>query len=296
MERAAGASIDAVPVYIVHWNRPATCEMAVRAFLAQSSGIRVTVLDNRSSREAWQELVQRLSGEPRCTLMKLTENRGYCGGANRAFSHFLSQGKGDWCVVAAHDAVPEPGALERMLAVAGPRIGVIGADQGDGAAGSFHWSRGCRVRPDFARQPDWVIGHCLLIARKFLEEVREEDERIWAYGDEADLCLHGRALGWQVALARGAIVRNVGEKTISRRSTSYLLARNSLLLAEKYAGALPALARAGIILSRAAWWSMRPRPELIGTPSAPGMAVLGVFDWARRRFGPPPPWMLGDQR
>jgi hypothetical protein len=47
-------------------------------------------------------------------------------------------------------------------------------------------------------KPDWVTGACILVPRDAFQKVGGFDEKIFMYGEEVDLCLRLRKLGYQV--------------------------------------------------------------------------------------------------
>jgi GT2 family glycosyltransferase len=282
---------DVLPVHIVHLDRPRACIETVKAFVASTVPVTTTVYDNGSSSEDLAELKGGLAALP-VELVEIGHNRGWTGAANTALNRFLDTETSEWCVLAPHDARPHPSALAEMLVVARDRAAIVGADRGDGAVGRYRWWRGPYIETS-DESPDWVLGHCLLISRRFLEAAGLEDERLWTYLDEVDMCLRARRLGWEVRLAKGAYVENAGAPVAGTPLVAFLCARNSIVLAETHHGGLRAATRAAIVVASSLRWMVtRNRPGTVGASGAPMWAIAGASAWALRRFGPPPKTLL----
>jgi GT2 family glycosyltransferase len=280
-----------LPVHIVHLDRPTACIETAKAFLASTVPVRTTVYDNGSSSAELARLERGLAALP-VEIVEIEHNRGWTGAANIALNRFLETEASEWCVLAPHDARPHPSALAEMLVVARDGAAIVGADRGDGAVGRYRWWRGPSIETS-DEPPEWVLGHCLLISRRFLDVAGLEDERLWTYLDEVDMCLRAQRFGWEVRLAKGALVENAGAPVADTPLIAFLWARNSIVLAETYHGALRAAIRAVIVVaSSLRWMTRRNRSRSVGFSGAPMWAIAGAFAWALRRFGPPPKTLL----
>lgn len=129
-------------------------------------------------------------------------------------------------------------------------------------------------------------GTLLLARRACLEAVGLFDERYFSYCEEADLGERARRAGWDVALVRGAEVRNPHMGSGAAVS-DYLMLRNTLLFVRDHFGRYHAAVRAGLALADLARGLLRPatRPWIF----VPRARLRALADAARGRYGPPPP-------
>jgi N-acetylglucosaminyl-diphospho-decaprenol L-rhamnosyltransferase len=239
-------------LFVVHWNQPAECIGTVEALRAQGVAVDVTVIDNDSSREAWEILRARLGTG--VELIRLDNNRGWGGALNVALKDWLARHANQYCLISAHDAAPAAGCLRLLIEAAesDPRIGIACPQYPDPFIGRFSRMRGI-VPECVSTQPSGVAqavdaahGTLMLCRRECLRQIGLFDERYFAYGDEHELGMRARRNGWKVVMVWGAIVTNPGTSTDSPLR-SYLFARNSLLLVRDYAGRWSAVLRAFLI-------------------------------------------------
>ncbi len=304
-------------VVLVHWDQPERCSATVAAFRAQGVPLTITVVDNGSTPEALAALRAELVD---VELVELGRNVGFGPAANVGFRRWLTEGQGEWVALAPHDALPQPGCLERVLAAVGdrPRAGLACADVGDGEVpvvdpyfggitlppsrarlgsvvgwaervGSDRDRTSVVTRPtpaDDGWQPAGYPHGTLLFARRAcLEDIGLFDERYFAYCEEADLGERARRAGWEVGIVRGADVRNPylgGGAAV----VDYLMLRNTLLLVRSHFGRYRAAVRVVIALLHVARGSLHPstRPWIF----APIARLRAVADHCRSRYGPPP--------
>src|SRR5690349_21878001 len=125
-------------VVLVHWNQPERCATTIEAFATQDIDTRLIVVDNGSERGARRALIDTIEASPHdVELVSLGANRGFGPAANVGLRRFLATAPdvaGEWCAVAPHDAIPQAGALGRLVALAEsvPGVGLASADVGDG--------------------------------------------------------------------------------------------------------------------------------------------------------------------
>jgi GT2 family glycosyltransferase len=271
---------------VVHRRRPRECEATVQVLLDQGVD-RVIVVDNDSTELPDVD-----------ELLALGGNAGFGPGANAGLRRWLDDGEGEWCLVCPHDAVPEPGCVERLVAAAAerPRAGLACAEYGD-----VEWRGTPVVDPLFGAllRPSTVAegwedagyphGTLLLARRACLEDIGLFDERYFAYCEEADLGERARRAGWEVGIVRGAVVRNP-ESATGVAVQQYLMLRNTLHLVHWNFGwgraAVQLLFVLGITVrgsfggTKAPFWHTRAR-------------WLALRDYALGRSGPPPVSLLG---
>jgi GT2 family glycosyltransferase len=281
-----------LPLVVVHRDRADRCAETVARFLAQGVPLAVTVVDNGSPPAVVESLRRTLP--PAVEVVEAGANLGFGPAANVGFRRFLDRAPGeagDWVALCPHDALPEPGCLERMLAAldARPRAGLASADFGDGATPVVDRYFGGILGPATVRDGWEPAGHphgTLLLARRAcLAQIGVFDERYFAYCEEADLALRARAAGWEVGVVRGAVVRNpdLGSRV---PVVDYLQLRNTLLLVREHFGRYPAFIRFVIgVWHLASGWVA---PGRRGPYFDARARVRALVDHLLHRYGPPP--------
>jgi N-acetylglucosaminyl-diphospho-decaprenol L-rhamnosyltransferase len=277
-----------IPVYVVHWNAPADCKATVNAFAAQTCSTQVIVLDNGSEATAFNPI----AGIPGIDVVPLGENLGYGPAANVGLRRWLADGKSGWAVVAAHDALPDPDCLERLLVAAEQlrRAGIVCPEFGIfeiPGADALHGPRFERVG---RRERGWESvlfphGTLMLLRRACVESIGLFDERYFAFGEEQDLGARAWAAGWNVGIVWGARVRNPGHR-VPGPMASYLQTRNSLRYVRDHLGLAAALVR--VVVSTVNTFVL-----LVHRTGRPSMfsfraRLRGVWDFVLGRSGPPP--------
>ena len=278
-----------VPVVIVHRDQPERLLDTIDAFRCQDVPVTITVVDNGSRSVPVVEADD-------VEVVAMGANLGFGPAANVGYRRFLADASGgDWVVLAPHDALPEPTCLRHMLEVLErrPRAGLACADVGDGATPVVDPYFGGILAPATVREGWEPAGHphgTLMLARRAcLDEVGIFDERYFAYCEEADLALRAKAAGWESGLVRGAMVKNpyVGSASAA---IDYLQLRNTLLLVREHSGAYHAFIRFSIALWHLASGAVAPSRR--GPYWDVEGRVRGLVDFARGRYGPPPPHLL----
>jgi len=243
-----------VDLFVVHWNQPASCVATVKALCAQGIPLRVTVIDNDSAADAYAHLQAEL--DPSVTIVRLDDNKGWGGALNVILRRWLRSDPNPYCLISAHDAMPESDCLRLLVAAADAdsRIGIACPQYPDPFIARLSRWRG--VYPEaatpqakgMAQEVDVPHGTLMLVRRQCLNEIGLFDQRYFAYGDEHDLGARAVRHGWKVVLVCGSIVTNPGTWTESSWR-SYLFARNSLFLVRAYFGRAAATLRAILILA-----------------------------------------------
>jgi N-acetylglucosaminyl-diphospho-decaprenol L-rhamnosyltransferase len=193
----------------------------------------VIVVDNASV-DGSADMV---AGEfPWVRLIRSPRNGGFAFGNNQA----LTSCRGQTVLLLNPDTLMPPGGLARLLAClqAHPEAGVIGPKllKPDGSmhlacrrsfptpSVAFYRISGLSrlfpksprfgrynltfVDPDQAIEVDSVCGACLLVRRVVIERVGLLDERFFMYGEDLDLCLRTRLMGWTVRYEPGIVVQH----------------------------------------------------------------------------------------
>jgi N-acetylglucosaminyl-diphospho-decaprenol L-rhamnosyltransferase len=215
----------AIDVAIVNWNTAAAALAAARAYLA-SEGVeaRVTIVDNDSRPEQRGEL---RAGCPEGVRLELSgENLGYGRAANRA----LQGGSGELVCVSNADALPEPGALAALAAVAKgePHAGMVGPVFGGDTdryhaalpgtatmlvrifAGSFGERPQSSPAPGAVAEVEQPSGACFVVRRETWEQFGGFDEGFFLWYEDVDLARRLRDAGFRNLVAGSARVGHGG--------------------------------------------------------------------------------------
>jgi N-acetylglucosaminyl-diphospho-decaprenol L-rhamnosyltransferase len=274
-------------VIIVHRDRAEDCARAIAAFRQQAVAVDITVVDNGSAPDELEHLQDLVAD---VEVVQMGFNAGFGPGANAGLRRWLAQGRGEWAVVAPHDAVPEPGCVAHLLAEVEcrPAVGLVSAEFGPGfeMVPAVDWVIGGYFRPAVRgcgwQETDYAHGTMLLARRAALIDVGLFDERYFAYCEEVDLSLRARRRGWRVGIVWGAVVAN--ERLPDRTIADYLQLRNTLLLVRTHFGWYPAAVRG---IYAAGQLVTRPSGSRRGWPWHQ-VKARALLDFARGRFGPPP--------
>ena len=253
--------------------------------------------------------------DPAIAVLRMEHNLGYAAAMNRGMALHLERGARKLALL-THDVRFAPGALARLLEAAdADRFGVVGPVLRDAAAGrAFSYGgvrdRFGRTRHRIERPPptedgvaecEWVDGAALVVRREVLEAVGLYEERFFGYCDDSELCLRAARAGWRVGVALEAVAEQETAVEARPAAVTYLKQRNGLELARRAAGPAGVLARLGdaaallavelarVVLTRI---GLRAHDTAVVWARARGLC-RGAFDFALRRFGPPPASLPG---
>jgi N-acetylglucosaminyl-diphospho-decaprenol L-rhamnosyltransferase len=278
-----------VPVVLIHRNRPDAIGATVAAFRGQTVPTSVIVVDNGSDPEVVDRLPRLVGAE--AELVLTGRNLGFGPGANVGLRRFLRWGSGAWVALAPHDAIPDPDAIEQLLAAGAAHadVGLVSADVGDGKRPVVQPYLGAiDAEPTVDRgfdESDYPHGTLMLCRRACLDDIGLFDERYFAYCEETDLGLRAARAGWRCGIVRGAMVRNPGMSASIAR-VAYLQLRNTLLLLREHFGRRQAWFRIAVALLQLPIGAIHPPSR--GLHWSPRGRLLGIRDHLRGRYGPPP--------
>ncbi len=251
----------------------------------------------------------RPGGVPGVPLLRNPGNLGYAGAMNIGIRHQLARGARH-VLLLTHDTRPRAGALAALgrAAERSPEFGVLGPvlcfagservfscggrTAADGSVGHLL----DRPPPGGVAACDWIDGSALLLRADALDRVGLLDDRFFMYFEETDLCLRMQRGGWSVGVVGDAVAEQEPGRGRRIGAFTYLMTRNGTEYARRVAGPRGV---AGAV-----------RRVLVETPPHLGAVVrhsaaapesrvvlaamwLGLLDFARRRFGPPPARLAG---
>ena len=169
-------------------------------------------------------------------LLHYGENIGYAAACNKA----AREARGDWVFFLNPDAQADPGCMKALLAAAGARAGVVGAqvlipdgrtNAGDnplhltGIAWAGRFGEPREHGPP--RRVSSVSGAAMLARTTAYRELGGMCERFFMYYDDTDLCWRMRLAGWEVVFCPGAVAWHDYEFQRGGRKW-FLLERNRL--------------------------------------------------------------------
>lgn len=216
-----------IGVVVLDWDGGTETLEALASAQANDCEPLLILVDNASTAPVIEEARHRFPG---IRVVENPINRGYAGGANAGIGAAIEAGCA-YAVVLNNDAVCEPGAIDRMLAVAAaePKVAVVGAKILEAAApdhllmawGWISWRQslvglaGQRALDSAAwsgtRDVEWVSGCAILLNLRALSGLGFFDEEFFAYHEEVELCVRARKAGLRVVWTGAARVRHRGE-------------------------------------------------------------------------------------
>lgn len=258
-----------VVIACVTYNSASVIEPFLAALPHALDGVpssRVVVVDNGSS-DGTVGLVERLA--PWATVVRAPGNVGYAAGINLALRECLGR-RGVY--VLNPDAVPSPGSVAELLAVAerDPGVGIVvprvmSAEgslkfslrreptllraAGEATLGGHRAARFVRLG-DQVRDPskyvegataDWASGAALFLSRAAVDAVGEWDERFFLYSEETDYVLRVRDAGFRLQLTTAASVTHPGGEMESLPELWTLVAVNRQRLYRKRHALVPSI-------------------------------------------------------
>jgi GT2 family glycosyltransferase len=248
-ERQNGVAVPGlVSIVVVNWNGAGYLEECLSSLERQSySALEIVIVDNGSTDGSCAWLRSRLRAGWR--LIELPLNLGFAGGVNTG----IRAAHGEFVALLNNDAVAEPEWISSMVA------GMSAADTGMVAAKIlFHGDRrvidkaGHLLYPDglnrgrgageldrgqFDSEEEILFpdGCAALYRRVMLDEVGLFDEQFFAYGDDADLGLRARWMGWRCRYMPSAVVYHRHSRSLGKYSPqkAFLVERNRFWVAVK---------------------------------------------------------------
>lgn len=209
-----------ISVIIVNWRAAAETLAAVSSLSAQSLAPScIYVVDNGSGDGSLEQMEAAFSNQGDVTLLANADNLGFGGGCNRALAEAMKDGC-DFVWLLNNDARPTPDCLEALVeeALGDSAIGMVGSwmtdpnhpDQDHTGSWMRPWLMNCGAVRTAAElnnhRYSWVTAASVLIRSEALARAGLFDENFFMYWEDADLAMRIRAAGYQIAIARNAVV------------------------------------------------------------------------------------------
>jgi GT2 family glycosyltransferase len=281
---------------VLYWQARelALLERCVESLLAQSLEapfeLRVLVIDNGCG------LVPHLPDDSRVELIRSAYNRGFSGGHNFGIRRAVAS-NAEWVLLFNSDAIAEAGCVAELLTTgaAEPAAAFIGPlvlratadDRIESAGQSFDTATGRhrevgRGQPaasvgTFARRVDAVSGCALFARTAVLEAIGLLDEALFIYFEDLEWCLRARRAGYLVVMTPRGRVRHLGGGSTGAASlmSTYLAARNHMVIAGRYGGQVPKALALGYQLAFLMRWPERRSRKHFGA-----VALAAIDAWA----------------
>jgi len=231
---------------VLNYNGRGFVTEAVRSLLDQDApGVEVLVVDNASTDGSAEEIEAAFGDCVR--LVRSPRNLGFGGGNNLG----IRQARGRHIVLLNNDAVATPAFVRELVeaAEADRRIGMVAAKVLQYAERNVIDSVGHLLYPDGlnrgrgrleqdvgqydgCRTALFPSGAAALYARRMLDDVGLFEERLFLYGDDAELGLRGRLAGWTCAFAPRAVAYHHYSRSVGAysRLKAFYVERNRVLV------------------------------------------------------------------
>src|SRR5438105_4329493 len=245
------ASDSLISIIVVNWNGQHLLGECLESLSKQTwKQTELILVDNGSTDGSREFLVSWAKGLPKAQTLLLSHNTGFCKANNLGFA----KARGEWIALFNTDAVAEPNWLAELVRYGDPsrRIGMLASKilfqnpPGviDKAGHLIYWDGQNRGRGtmeldvgqyDKPEEILWPDACAALYHRKIFEETGVFDETFFAFGDDADLGLRARLLGWTPWYVPTAVVyhKHPGRFDVYSPLKVMLGERNRLLLAVK---------------------------------------------------------------
>lgn len=239
-----------VTVIMVNWNGRAYLEDSLSSLQEQTfDDFEIILVDNGSEDDSVDFVRRRY--RDRVRLIALPENRGFAGGNNVG----IKASRGEYVALLNNDTEAHREWLDRLVRCmeSDRRCGMVGSkvlnfyrrDEIDNTGHLIYWDGLNRGRGRLEKDGgqfecvDEILfpsGCAALYLKRMLDETGGFDESFFAYGDDADLGLHGRCLGYKALFCPEAVVYHKYSGTAGRYSATkaFYVERNRIWVLFKY--------------------------------------------------------------
>lgn len=309
MNYAAPPPARDLTVVILAYGADTKCNALLSDLLAWR-GIQIVVVHNPSHPGQVLDLKDNSS----VILVQNSSNLGYAEGMNVGIMRALDLNP-KYVLILTHDvridgrsidALRDALAADGDFAAVGP---VLSSPEGVVFSTGMIRAGPTRVRHRLARHPahpiepwlcDGLDGSAILWRASALRDLVGFDSRFFMYMEDIELCARARRNGWKVGSVNAALAVSIPGGTQRRAAHAYLRARNGLESA-RLRGARYVVFELLALMRE--YWTTTPKPggTRFGRPEHRRAAkafrmgaTLGIVDFVRRRWGPPPIRVLRD--
>jgi GT2 family glycosyltransferase len=247
-----------VLIVVLNWNSREMTEDCLRSLLAmEGDSFDILVVDNGSRDGSVEYLRERF---PQIEVIANGRNLGFAAGCNVGIRQGLAEGA-DYILLVNNDTVVDPALLKELVAegarnhqagIVSPKIYYFEPNDAiwwvggtytcwTGLAKHIDLKKKDTGKHDTPRDLDWATGCVMLLRSEALRAAGTFDEQFFGNGEDLDLSLRMRQLGYVVRYVPAAKVwhregidyrKNVGEHV-----RSFTLVRNLLWVMHKHAKA-----------------------------------------------------------
>jgi len=239
-----------VSIVVVNWNGERFLGECLQSLKRQTWPNKEVIVVDNGSVDRSIEILRQWTYEDNVRIIWLKENTGFTRANNLAFQY----ARGEWIALLNNDAVAAADWLEKLIFRGDPehRIGMLGgkillADSPTRLDKAGHLiyrdglNRGRGTGREDVGQYDneeeiiWPDGCASVYHRQLIQDTGGFDEDFFAYGDDADLGMRARLLGWKGWYVPDAVVYHRHSATAGTYSPlkAMLVERNRLWLALK---------------------------------------------------------------
>ena len=169
------------------------------------------------------------------TITKLTENKGFAGGANTAIRNAIKDNF-EIIMLLSQDVILSSDSAEKLIqkqlvtkGITFPTMMNRNTNQVFSKGGSINkFSGSIKLSSNKAvSDPDWADGSCLVFDKEVFEKVNGLFERFFMYFEDVDFCLNAKKLGFTLSHVDTKVSQT------PKGPNSRLRSRNSVLLARR---------------------------------------------------------------
>jgi hypothetical protein len=243
---------------------------------------RLLLVDNGSSDGTPEAVASEIRG---VQIIVNEKNLGFAAGCNVGLRYAMERGA-DQVLLLNNDTEVDPGALDYLMDLSAPDVGMIAPKIYYAEAPNQIWSVGGGCHPltlekirdargqvdkgqwNEVLERDYLAGCALLLSRRMLTKVGLFDERFFMYYEDSDLSLRARKAGFRLLLAPKAQVwHKVAASSGGTDSPNerYWMARSSVLFFYKHVEGL----RWSIVIPYRTASAIKTTLRLISSGSAP---------------------------
>lgn len=208
--------------------------------------VEVIVVDNASRYNQAENIEQNF---PEITVLKQSENLGFCGGCNVGIKYAMENGA-DYVMLLNNDTLVPPDLIEKLIN-GFENLDNVGAispiilehpetdkiwfsrAQWQTEKAQFKLTNAGEKYTDFATKApyisDFACGCCLFTSTKIFEQFGLLDERYFAFYDEAEWCSRLRKKGLESYIVPSAFMYHKVSRSTPSLVSTYLLSRNRFL-------------------------------------------------------------------